>query len=530
MNRTSLLSDVTQIFENVAVARINRHEIECLEVGEIIRASNDLFRMLDRSDSVQLEASRRLWVLRSSILFSLLPFDSDSLALRPALESFVEAYSSLPDSTPIFSRISSAVESLIRKSQNPKGEWVRAQSMSRSADDLNLTGLLRSLSAGKTPGWPIQSVPELDEVVKGFQLVGSRKEWRSSLFGRFILPCACRNVSTSFLEEIIYSGRTRTVEVLLYSEEKFFVPRRIRLPNKGIFKARVQKTTIEQESQPVAATPNALTIEAWANEAFWQGLHGATNTAAKDLVSANYVLFCDGSGTFLPESGRALTLPSSGVISDASELKPTFVTEVNEGDFIVFRSGASGSLLDETSDRIMSGSGEESLAALATDWKDSLEALLISHSYGEVVQALHTRGVNVTAATIRHWAGPDVLGPGDGRAFEELILMLAEKGKLRPANIDLQSYIKERWKNLRHLRSIRHKAGNLIRSELFETLFARFQKKNQKLSDKESIRIGEDAEVELLVLRVSSVDRNPSLVNPSRLYQVEDLRGNKWLG
>ena len=46
----------------------------------------------------------------------------------------------------------------------------------------------------------------------------------------------------------------------------------------------------------------------------------------------------------------------------------------------------------------------------------------------------------------------------------------------------------------------------------------------------EIINIEGDAGAELLILRVSSVDRNPAYVPPSRLGQVDDLKGNKWLG
>ena len=96
--------------------------------------------------------------------------------------------------------------------------------------------------------------------------------------------------------------------------------------------------------------------------------------------------------------------------------------------------------------------------------------------------------------------------------------------------MELNSYVDSRWNSLQGLRSVRQKAGNLIRQDLFKALFSRLKKGNGKLADGEVIHIEGDAGAELLILRVSSVDRNPAHVPPSRLGQVDDLKGNQWLG
>jgi hypothetical protein len=138
--------------------------------------------------------------------------------------------------------------------------------------------------------------------------------------------------------------------------------------------------------------------------------------------------------------------------------------------------------------------------------------------------------VPTTAASIHQWIGPEVLGPRDEQVFRALIKLLADKGKIKKADTELTSYIDSRWNSLQSLRSVRQKAGNLIRQDLFKTLFNRIKNGDHKLADGERIHIEGDTGAELLILRVSSVDRNQAHVPPSRIGEVDDLRGNKWLG
>jgi hypothetical protein len=187
-------------------------------------------------------------------------------------------------------------------------------------------------------------------------------------------------------------------------------------------------------------------------------------------------------------------------------------------------------MLDEASDRIMSGEDNDSLFEIATDWKEALEALLVTHSNKEIAQLLRERSTPTSAISIHQWCGPDVLGPRDESVFRGLINLLAEKGKIKKADEELNAYVNSRWNSLQDLRSVRQKAGNLIRQDLFKALFSRFKKGHGKLADGEIIHIEGDAGAELLILRVSSVDRIPAHVPLSRIGHVDDLKGKKWLG
>ena len=208
------------------------------------------------------------------------------------------------------------------------------------------------------------------------------------------------------------------------------------------------------------------------------------------------------------------------------------IEDVCEGDMIVMRSGDSGILVDEASERILGHKDNENLFDMATDWKDSLDALLVTHTSEEVAVALRERGSSASAASIQKWAGPDVLGPRNEHVFRELVYLLAEKGKIQKVGSELTSYADICWKNLQEVRSLHQKAGSLIRHDLFKALFSRFGNKSGvvSLSDRESIRLDGNTETQLLILRVAAVDTSVAYVQPSRLGKIDDLGGNKWLG
>ena len=526
----SMFSRTNRAFENAKLSCLKRHEIDFFPVAQVMQISSQLFQMLDRADPVQAEVSRRLWVLRSSILFTVLPFDDPALRLQNQMSELEQSSNGLPDAAQLIDILKKHVVEIVSVGCNPKRElFLHVLDESIGKDDEQI-GVFCALSAGRPPGWPLERSAQLSVLNERIMLIRSRKHLGSNVFGTVILPCACLNSSPVLLSELLFSGCATRFDVLLYTGERFQIPKRMMLPADGIFAGRLQKTEIESKEIVIQGDSSMSAVDMWANEAFWQGLHGAARNSSPSLVPANYMLFCDGTGTFLPESGRVLTLPADGKVTDESDFCMVRVEDVSEGDLIVLRSGDSGFLLDEASDRIMSSEDNESLFEIATDWKDALEALLVTHSNEQVAQALRERGAQTNAASIRQWIGPEVLGPGNESVFRELISLLADKGKIKKVGEELIRYADSRWNSLQGLRSVRQKAGNLIRQDLFKALFSRLKNGNGKLADGEIIHIEGDSGAELLILRVSSVDRNPAHVPPSRLGQVDDLKGNKWLG
>lgn len=526
----SVFSRTNRAFENAGLSCLKRHEIDFAPAAQVMQISSRLFQMLDRSDPVQAEVSLRLWVLRSSILFTVLPFNDSALRLQLQMNELEQSSLGLPDVTQLIETLKKNVTDIVSVGRNPKRElFLHVLEVSIEKDDGKI-GVFCALSAGRPPGWPSERSAQLSALSGRLMLIGSGRHMRENVFGTVILPCACCNAPPAILSELLFSGCAAKLEVLLYKGERFQIPKRLMLPVDEIFAGRLQKTDIEREVNVILGDSSMSAVDTWVNEAFWQGLHGAERNSSHNLVPANYILFCDGTGTFLPENGRILTLPADGKVTDEADLCLVRVENVCEGDLIVLRSGDSGFLLDEATDRIMSSEDNESLFEIATDWKEALEALLVTHSNEEIAQALRERDAPTNAASIHQWIGPDVLGPGKERVFRGLINLLADKGKIKKVDEELIRYADSRWQSLQELRGVRHKAGNLIRQDLFKVLFNRIESGNGQLNDGERIHIEGATGAELLILRVSSVDRNPAHVPSSRLGKVDDLKGNKWLG
>lgn len=529
----SLFSRANRIFENARLLSLTRREIEFPLATLTIQISSRLFLLLDRTDPVQAEISRRLWVLRSSILFTLLTFDDPALRLQLQMKELEQLSEGVPDAAPLISSLRKNVADIVSAAKNPKREWLVHMLSEAMEKEDGPIGMFTALSAGRPPGWPQERSDDLPKLSEGILPIGSRRNLRSTVFRTVILPCACSNAPPSFLSDLLFSGVTAKIEVLLYPGERFHVPKRLRLPDDGIFAGHLQESQVDREVVVVPGEQGLSAVDAWVNEAFWQGIHGAERHSSHDLSPARYMLFHDGTGAFLPEDGRVMTLPADGKVTDEGDLCMVRVEDICEGDTVVLRSGDSGVLLDQASERIIGQEGNESLFEIATDWKDALDALLVTHTNEEVAQALRERGVSTSAASVHQWIGPEVLGPGNERVFRELINLLADKGKIQKSGAELTSYADSRWGSLQALRGLHQKAGNLIRQDLFRALLRRVGSngsEHRSLSDRESIRIEGDTGAELLVLRVASVDGTTAYVQPSRLGKLDDLRGNKWLG
>jgi hypothetical protein len=516
------LSVISRIYDNVLERSIHTHEIACGPAANLISTSLELFRVLDKSDPIHSDFALRLWVLRSTVSFTLLPFNDAALNLREAMNGLLAASFRIPEAVPFMTPIQQAVEGLLELKLNPKLKCASILSELEAAEGGRRAGLLCALSLGEAPGWPRASLSDVALQVQNVKLLRRKRDLSSEVFSRIILPCACRNAPMHLLSDIFHSGRAARIDALLYPGERLRTPERLLLPQSPMFRH-------EAGSVVVAHVPDRVSIDAWADENFWQRVHGAARTSARNHVRAHYALFCDGTGAFFPADGRALVVPEGGTLSDENDLALVRVEEISEGDLVVLRSGRAGVLLDITSARIMGGETEEDLPAEATDWKSALEALLLTYREEDIAQELRARGAHASATSVRQWAGVETLGPGDEQVFGVLIALLHEKGKIA-ASTDYAAYADHTWKKLTELRSIRQRAGTSIRKALMEALREKLAGCNSQLGDKTSVNIDDGSEAELVILRISAFDHSVSFVQPSRLYHLEDHWGNKWLG
>ena len=93
----SVFLRTSQVYENVRLSSLISHEIDFPPASQVMLVSSRLFHILDRADPDQAEVSRRLWVLKSSILFTFLPFNDPDLRLQQQMNELAQSSTGLPD-------------------------------------------------------------------------------------------------------------------------------------------------------------------------------------------------------------------------------------------------------------------------------------------------------------------------------------------------------------------------------------------------------------------------------------------------
>jgi hypothetical protein len=529
MNRSILdFSEVTRIYQNTKNLAVVLNEIECRSITNLLKITSRFFQILDREDPDQRDISRRLWLLKETVQTTFLPFDTKSLGLADQIAELSNAIVGLPEAEKFVEDLKQIIDVLIVTSVNPKCDWLK---VNLSKDELGSgrVAILSKPSVGKSPGWPVESIGQLANQFDEIHFFCSVKEFRLETYDLIVLPSSCRNASPDLMTEIIHSGRAGKINILIYKGESFFLGKRLQLPEIAAFKDIAKRAEINFSSNVIEEVQSSA-IDIWMKETFWQGVHSGGRAPGKDLVAANFICFSDGSGTFLPADGRSLLLPSNGRLSEETDLRLVAVDNLCEGDLIVLRIGDSSFLLDRASDQLSQNNAAEVSLDEVTDWKDALEALLITHSPQEVAHELLEKGVKVSGFSIKQWAGPDVLGPGDEGDFKALISLLWEKGKISNVNLQLNEYSENKWKALQAHRGLRHRAGNLVREMLFKNLIEHFRDGIDLSCERTSIYLEGDKSTELLILKIHAIDTNPSFVFSSKLCKLENLKGNKWLG
>ncbi len=525
----SLFFQTSRVYENSQNYQINIIKIENSLIATFQKIISRLFLDLDRYDQTQKQISLRLWMLRSSIIFTLLEFDDESLNIKRQLDDLIELCSGYPTLNSAILNLESNID-LILKSSNSKREWFLNILGSNNLKTDSVAVLTR-LSFGNSPGWPKDEETLKQKLVSAITYLRSSREYKNRLFDKVVFPCGCSNCPSEFLRNLIYSGITSSIDVLLYSGEKFNLPHRLKLPVDEKLISKYEESVVDKSFIEIPQLQTPDIIDDWMNNSFWSEIHTGARSFSDNLVPSHYVLFNNGTGTFLPKNGKAQVINEFSDQSFSSEnIIAKRVEELNSGDLVILRSGDSVFLLDCISDNILHEIGSGNLLEDATEWKAGLEALLQTHTWEEVAEMLKIKHVNVNPVTIERWAGSEGLGPGNKTDFEALIYLLIESKKIILNTTTPDEYITEKWSQIQRLRGIRHKAGQRIRNELFETLAKNIKNQIGQIGDKSVVKMDLASGAELSILRIFAIDHSLSYIHPSKIGRLDDLRNNKWLG
>jgi len=506
-------------FRNAATVRVREIQVESSSVALVLKACRDLFGVLDRSDDFQAILSRRLWELRASVLFTMLPFDSIELGLAGRLQTIMNDAMQIPAAIEVTNILAKGIHNLIEHPINLKHRW-----LVENPEHPDATGLVTMMAMGQNFGWP-SGKGDFSELVGDVQLIDSVKALAAKVFDRIIIPGTCHYFSARMYSEIFHLGRTRTVDVLLYQGERFSMRDRLNLPESTIFRGRLTASRIIHTSDVVLGMDDDLGVDTddQIKNSVWELTHEGHRTPGPGLHAARYILFKDGRGMFVPENTHMLVWSESNNDTD-STLENVHVEQVAEGDWLAIRLGDTGRLLDLVSAEAGFGKKMEEVC----DWRPALDALMLTYSPDQIAKEMHANGAHgiSLAHSLRSWADGTVYGPGTQNELRSLLNVLISHRKL-PNQDNLDQYVMDHWKGLKELRGIRLRAGMSLHSNIHHQL-ANALSNHAVTSENQAVRLENGMQVQLC--QVAAVDDQLSWVPHSKLLYLQAMRGGRWQG
>lgn len=532
----SVLDLVSTCHTNMVSSRPRKVVIEFQPMQHIARVCSSIFSGVDREDPLQREAARDAWLVKSSLTLTALPFDDPRLGVNELLGRLQHASVSIPGIRTAVDDLARAVGQLVSGAANPKRDALLALLHEPMYSDFPLA-VLANVCGSPTPGWPTSVDPESDFGLTALKLIRRRRQTRDSLYARLIVPGNPWFAPRSLLFDLLYGGRTSDVVVVGYRSEHTSLPVPKELPRNHFFPRTIGNT--RQTQEPEERVEGIQDDDKWAHESLWASIHAQHDdlppTSDSDVtVDAQFVLFADGSGTFLPTYGRVVEVSNlfeSGANFDITEdkLPRTLVGDLNEGDLVLLRLSGSGNYLDDVADSLMQQAGETGLRRSALQWKERLEQAIKRH--GEGVVAMNMRGLGVRLRSPRYlweWAGDAVMAPHDRQTFQHLI---ASTWQLEGLGVDdlPEIYANARWDEMERLKAYHHKAGAVIRAALLARV-RELVTERRHIETVESIELPGAAAGRMGLLRVAAIDTKSRRVPTSTLFHMTKVKVTSWQG
>jgi len=526
----SAIALVSACHKNAIEAIPRQVIIDFQPMQHIAKVCSLIFSGVDREDPLQSEAARHAWLVKASLMLTALPFDDTRLGVSEHLNALLSASLSIPSIEPAVNDLVEAVHQLVSREANPKREKILDLLRDTSQNSLD-PAVLANVCGSPTPGWPLTITAKSDFSHAQLQLIRRKRQIRNSLYSRLIIPGNPWLAPRNLLVELIYGGRTPDVVVVSYRSEHSSLPKLKELPKDSFFSPFNRYPL--QEIDSTVLVEDTKSEDVLARESLWTSIHsqhnGFTTTSESDVnVDATFVLFADGSGTFLPKKGSVVEVSDlfeTGATFNVAEdkLPRTLVSDLDEGDLVMLRLSGSGDYLDEVSDALMMQAGESELRSCALQWKRRLEKMLKQHGEGVVAMKLRSLGVKLRSPQyLWEWAGDEVMAPHERQLFKHLIATIWQ---LEGLNIDEQPeiYANERWDEMERLKAYHHKAGAVIRS----ALLARVRElvvERRYIETVEAIELPDVASGRMGLLRVAAIDTISRRVSSSALFNLTKVK------
>lgn len=517
------------------VARHHANAMECQTTGVAIdfppmaavsRACSSIFAQADRDDPLQRAAARDAWLVKASLMLTPLPFGDPRLGLDGLLDRLEQVARSVPGLQSPVQDLGELVRQLATANVNPKRDRL-LELINGSGTDGDPVAILANVCGSPTPGWPSSIDAEDDLGTRDVELVRVRRQVRSSLYERLIIPGNPWFAPRGLLFDLLYGGKASSVVVVAYRAERVSLPEPKKLPKDSVLPvtSRRSRRSLDETVEPGGERQ----IDQWAHDSFWSSIHAQHADIApaseRDVtVDANFVLFADGSGTFLPADRRVVEVSElfeTGANFDITEdkLPRISVRELEEGDLVMLRLSGSGDYLDDVADSLIEQAGEAGLRTRALQWKDLLHGVIKRHGEGVVAMKIRSLGVPLRSPQyLWAWAGDAVMAPHDRQTFRRLIETIWELG-MPVGSGEPEPYADDRWDDMERLKTYHHKAGVAIRVALLARVRGLVSER-RRIDTVESIELPGVAAGRMGLLRVAAVDYKTRKVPLSRLFHL----------
>ena len=513
----------SNVFSCAEEAVLHLHPVGFEPVRMLTRLVGSLYNALDRMDSTEAAVARVVWQLRSTVLFTLLPFDHPALPIRELGNRLVRMADTLPSVRQLAVDINGTVKQLYGIAENPKWALLNELCLQSGAGDR--IGLLTALCPGPVPGWPeefrelLATIPD-----RHVSAVDSRRDLKFVTFDTLIIPAGLRHCAPQLASDAVHGCRARRIHLLRYESEGVGLPERSVLPASAPF-----IYTVPERRQVVTKAvdiPDVFeNVDQWLAQSYWVNLRPDGTHVADDqeeTEAARFTVFFNGYGAFLPDEGKVIEVSElfDGLVGTAgNDLPRKRVNLLEEGDLVVIRTSGGGDYVEQLADALLRRANRSGLRASALAWKAALRSALLRHGPKKIAALLRAEGGKVTSpGYIYNWAGSVVMSPQRAEDFVALMKAVTQAGEIEHG--DPVQYANKKWREMEELKSYHHRAGQQIRRELL-TKVNELAAVRRKIETEARIALPHAEGSEMSVLRIAAIDRTVVDVPRSRLFRLE---------
>lgn len=528
------LANTNTIFSNAQKFKINIHRLTRYDpVDELIRQTGRFLKDLyDEEDDYVITLRRGVWMLRSSVVFSLMPFNDEGLKLIDQINDLRSTIEYVPHLNKRFEKISEIVNFLLENPMNPKRDTV-LNLLNESSSKPDKIGLVTNLTRGHVPGWTEDTYQDIKRSAPGIKLISSPKILRSGVFKRVVLPAGGN--MCSYLNSLYFSFRSESLDIVVYDRENVKSPKKCVLPERKFFPTQKKVDTESGGNQHDDLTESISEEEENAQRIFWDYIRNSVlkenyekNDSGYDfLIESRLILLENSKKVYLRDDMYVIEISDfiDGLVSVEEQGKKfprRKVSRLEDGDLIVLRTSGSGDYLYEVANGLMKEDSRGDLREEATGWKVLLKDALELKGSQYFYDILKNKGHKLSSHQyIWTWTTDFVIRPQSRELFTDLILILYQLG-LFSTNTNPVKLAEKRYDQMKEIIRYHIIAGHRIRKALLSKLRSLI-KRGISITHHYNLTLSEPGAGNMSVYRVAGADTETIQIPYTKVGVIMEL-------